>query len=418
MIYDLIIIGGGAAGLFAGALLPGKVNGLILEKSAAPGKKLLMSGGGQCNLTHGGSIKDFVFHYGENGGRIRSLLYQANNLVMQEFFETRGISLMEREDGKVFPRSLRSKEVRDMLLACCLTNGVSLETNANVFEIAKTSSIYAIRCNEKKYQGKNLLIATGGCSYPQTGSDGKFFDLLKTMNLEVREPKPALVPIYVADYPYGALAGISFEEAKATIRGRDGRKKAERAEPLLLTHEGFSGPVILNLSRYAEPGDVLEISCCKGIREEALLRKLTERQPGNPRQLFTVLHECLNELHGEKGGTLPKRFLEELCHRAKEDPARKFASVSGKTLKTIVSSLIADRHSISRTGGFESAMVTSGGVVLDEVDLKTMECKKYPGMFFAGEVLDIDGDTGGYNLQFAFSSAKLAAAEIHGKNQV
>ncbi len=407
MIYDLIIIGAGAAGLFAGASLPSPVNGLILEKGGAPGKKLLMSGAGQCNLTHGGSIKDFVTHYGANGGKIRSVLYQFNNQAVINFFEAQGLPLFEREDGKVFPKSLRARDVLDVLSRRCSDNGLRFVYNAEAIDIVDASSIYAIRCNGEIYQTKKLIVASGGCSYPTTGSDGKFFSVLADLGIKINAPRPALVPIYVRDYPYRELAGIAFSCAKISIY--DNKKITENTDALLLTHDCFSGPSVLNISRYAVAGNDISINYFPSKSAEVISKELPKLLQGNQKQLLTVLYEYFNEDSTKSPAEMPKRFLEAICLRAGANPAQKSSQTSGSVLKTIIRLLTDDRHSISRLAGYETAMVTSGGVPLDEVNIKTLESKRFPNLYIVGEALDIDGDTGGYNLQFAFSSGYLAA---------
>jgi len=402
MIYDLIIIGAGAAGLFAGASLPSPLTGLIIDKKALPGRKLLLTGSGQCNLTHGGSIKDFIPHYGKNGSAIRSILYHFNNRSVIDFFERKGIPLFEREDEKVFPKSLKAQDVLNVLVESCIENGLQFHYSSAVEQITY-HGIYTVQCSDRSYEAKRLIIATGGCSYPATGSDGSFFSVLKEMGIEISALSPALVPVFVTQYPYQSLAGISFQRAWVTINS------SQNQDALLLTHTGFSGPAVLNLSRYAHPGDRIAINYYPVKLEETINKELYQAMMGNSRQFLTVLYEYFNgDLEGSPA-EIPKRFLEVICRRAGIDASVKASRISPSQLKSIVRLLVHDDYQIQRLGGFESAMVTSGGVALSEINTKTMESKKYPKLFFAGEVLDVDGDTGGYNLQFAFSSGLLAA---------
>lgn len=420
MIYDLIIIGAGAAGLFAGASLPFPVNGLILEKKAAPGRKLLMSGAGQCNLTHGGSIKDFINHYGKNGSRIRSILYRFNNLSVIDFFESKGIPLFNREDDKVFPKSLKAQDVLNVLVESCRKNGLQFLYSTPVDRLTRnesqakdldpTSVLYTVHCNGRSYTARKLIIATGGCSYPSTGSDGSFFPVLEEMGIAVGPLAPALVPIYVAQYPYQALSGISFQNAEVTINS------LKNKDALLLTHTCFSGPAVLNLSRYAHPGDPLVLNFYPVKSEETIRRELSQAITGNSKQLLTVLYEYFNLGSKEASAEIPKRFLEVTCIRAGIDAVGKASRITPVQLKLIIRLIVHDEYQIRKLGGFESAMVTTGGVALSEISAKTMEAINYPNLFFAGEVLDIDGDTGGYNLQFAFSSGYLAAHSAEKEN--
>lgn len=391
--YDAIIIGAGAAGLFCAVNV--KVNsGLILEGTDAPGSKLLISGAGQCNLTHGGSIKDFVDHYGLGGKKIRSALYKASNLKMMEFFESHGIPLTEREDGKVFPRSMKASDVLEALLQIASRNGWKLRTNCP----AESIKISPIGGGKKKgflingcYETEKLVIACGGCSVPSTGSDGSIFPILEKMGLKIVTPRPALVPLTVQEYPYSSLSGISFKNALVTV---DNRK---RTDDVLLTHSNFSGPAVLNLSRYANPGSTLIINYLGKERDIEISVK-------ENRTVQTWLADSFG---------LPKRFVSIILERAGIDHGVKANRLSKKQKKAIGNFLMRDTFSISGTTGFKNAMVTCGGVDLDEVDLKTFEAKKIQDLYIIGETLDIDGDTGGYNLQFAFSGAVCAAASLN-----
>lgn len=380
--YKRVVIGAGAAGLYFAANCPGK-QGLILEKGPAAGKKLLLSGSGQCNLTHGGSIKDFISHYGEKGTRIRTALYQASNLQLQTFFEDRGMKLIERPDGKVFPASMKASDVLDLLLQESRAKGWDMKTNCPVTDLTlqEDGRFLINRC----FSTRQLIIACGGCSVPASGSDGSIFPLLEHIGMEIVTPRPSLVPVTVQNYPYSSLSGISFQNI--TVRIGEHRLKGD----LLLTHSSFSGPAILNLSRYARPGLALSIS---------YLPDADIHPEGDRRQCAAFLSDTFR---------LPRRFSEVLLQRTDIAPEKRAADLSKKEKNWLSRFLTCDTFSISGTAGFSAAMATCGGVCLDEVNLKTFESKKYPGLYVIGETLDIDGDTGGYNLQFAFSSACLAA---------
>ena len=433
MIYDLIIIGAGAAGLFAGASLPYPVKGLMIEKSSSPGRKLLMSGAGQCNLTQGGSMKDFISHYGKNGNQIRSILYRFNNKSLINFFHRCDVPLFQREDGKVFPQSLKAENVLDALVKLCINNGFKFIYSSPVTNITWEKSsltneskeehivIYTIHCGKQQYKTNKLIISTGGCSYPSTGSDGSFYSILEAMGIKINTTKPALVPIYVQNYPFKDLSGISFSSAAISIYNKlsnennldklknQGNRIAENTDALLLTHTCFSGPAILNISRHATIGDLISINYYPEKSGEIIFKQLSEIIIGNKKQIITVLYEYFNTDFTKSPVEMPKRFLDIICSRCNVISTIKSSQLTTPGLKSIINMITNDIYSISDLGGYNVAMVTSGGVSLNEVNSKTLESIRYSNLYFAGEVLDVDGDTGGYNLQFAYSSGKLAA---------
>ena len=398
MRYDLVIIGAGAAGLFAAANAPLGWNTLVLEKTAAPGQKLLLAGSGQCNVTKAGAISDFLARYGKQGKRLRPVLFPFSNRALMAYFEQRGLPLETRSDGKVFPASFESQDVLQCLLAEAQARGVKFQYHAAVTEISPRDGAegFVLSTSDGAFLTKRVLVATGGASYPKTGSDGTFFDVLAQLGLTLVPRRPALAPIFVKDYPYTELSGISFQNAAITITPKADRRPIRTTGDLLLTHRGFSGPAILESSRYVAQGDKLEVNYLPGQDTAALRRTLLTAATGDQRQIATLLESLTG---------LPRRFLERICQRANLAPLEKAARLSGREMGALSVLLTADAYEITGTGGFAVAMVTAGGVDLEEVELRTMESRRYPGLYFAGEVLDVDGDTGGYNLQFAFSAA-------------
>ena len=406
--YNTILIGSGAAGLYFGAGVPcghGK-DVLLLEKTARPAMKLLMAGSGQCNVTHGGSIKDFLDCYGDHGSRIRTCLYKHNNLELMSFLENLGVPLTEREDGKVFPASLDAHDVKDALLSACASNGVEIRLNSPVTQIKAIDDGFEVIVGDGKsknveYTCTSLVIAAGGCSYPTTGSDGSIFGTLREdLELKTEEPCPALTPVFVQDYAFGELSGISLQNVGMKIAGL---KKSFTGD-LLFTHRNLSGPVIINNSRYIRTGSRIEMNFVYPETAETVSAGLKKTAQGNSRMVSAFLAEAYN---------LPKRFVVKIVELA-INTDKKLSALTGKEISSLARGLAAAEFSVSGLGGFNIAMVTRGGVSLDEVSLKTMESKRYPGLYFIGEVLDIDGDTGGYNLQFAYSSAMAALDSIFG----
>lgn len=394
MIYDTVIIGGGSSGLFCAANFSKKVNGMIIDQSDRPGLKLLISGGGSCNITHSGSIKEFSKAYFEQGTKIRSVLYKNSNESMMKFFTEKGLKLYTRDDGKVFPVSMKARDVLDVLLKEASDRGFQLEKGAKVTEINPgedfTEVVFEKDGIRKSCKGKSIVIAAGGCSYPATGSDGSIFKVIRKLEgVQVTELVPALSPVNVAGYPYGSLTGLSFRDVLVEAY-RDGRLTGREKGDLLFTEKNLSGPAILHISRYLKPGDYISINCIDakdaGLWKKEMNVKLTETS-----------QKPENFLAPATG--LPKSFLSLICAEEKNP-------------KAITSRLVADRFQVDYVEGFNKAMVTRGGISLSSVDLKTMKLKTDGNIFAIGEVLDVDGRTGGYNLQFAWSGACLAAESI------
>ena len=394
--YNCIIVGAGAAGLFYAAADETEGRKLIIEKTSRPGQKLLMSGNGMCNITHGGSIKDFIAHYGDKGAKIRTCLYKHSNLELMQFMENADVPLMERPDGKLFPASMRAADVLDALLAKAYRNGFAFLYDCAVTGIdegnkGNASNDVCISLSDgRTLRTQKLVIATGGASYPATGSDGSFMEVLKRdLDVKMTALKPALAPVFVENYPYSDLSGISFNDVTVSCGGH-----TERG-PMLLTHKGFSGPAILHISQYVKPGAQLTINYLPEQNIADVYRTIRDDQPANSKGIA-------NYLAGAFG--LPKAFAEKLFSA----PSRKLSSIGHKELENIVHLMMDRKHTVSGTGGFKEAMVTAGGVSLEEMNLKNMSLIKYPCIHVIGEALDINGDTGGYNLQFAYSSARAA----------
>ena len=387
MDYDCIIIGGGAAGLMLAARLDLRsagARGIILEKTGKPGSKLLMSGGGHCNITHGGSIKNFVGCYGDAGKRLRKALYRYSNTDLASWLESSGIALADesgeavysRDLGKaerIFPASMKASDVLDTLVCTAKANGWDIRTGTAAEELEPVGEGWQVMTSSGDIcSARSVVIATGGITYPETGSDGSMFEAVRDLGIEVTPLRPALAPVYVDGYPYKELSGVTLPDVTVSISSSDssGREKKQAARmtgSLLFTHIGFSGPVILNISRYAYPGSALRISYGKELSE------------------------------------LPRRMRSIL-----EDRSR---GPSGDVRTSVLSDLLeSDDFVISLIGS--NGMVTAGGISLGEISTGTMELKRFPGLYAIGEALDVDGITGGYNLQMCWSTASAAAASI------
>ena len=387
--YDIVVIGGGASGLmFAASLDMRGRRGAVLEKTGRTGTKLLMSGGGRCNITHGGMIRDFVSAYGESGPALRKCLYRHSNRELAGWLEDHGIALADEkgalvdssfiEDaGRVFPESMKASDVLNVLLDQAALNRWEIRRESDVYDLVPPSpdcTSWKVLTSHGVILADNVVIASGGITFPETGSDGSMLEIVRRLGAEVTEPRSALAPVYVEDYPYGELSGISLPDVTAVVyrqnRGRSGKSKPVRMTgDLLFTHRGFSGPVILNVSGYTEPGGLLRIQYHREFSE------------------------------------LPRRMQKILEKRS--------AGPSGDVRTKVLAAMLEnDDFTVISADG--NGMATAGGISLGGIDTSTMQIRNLPGLYAVGEVIDACGITGGYNLQMCWSTARTASDALSG----
>lgn len=404
MLYDLIVVGGGPAGIF-GAIYASQ-RGLkvaILEKKNRMGKKLLTAGAGKCNLTHTGEPKDFLNHFGDNGKFLKSSLYNYKPEDLKKFFSDNKLPLvLVEESGKYFPNTFSSVDVVNLLYKLCRKNKVDILENIRVEGLSCIEeNQFLIETSTNNFMAKNILLATGGMSYPATGSEGDGYPLAKKLGHLILEPKPALTPIFVRDYQFSDLSGISFKGATLELY-RNNKKIGETKGDLLFTHKNFSGPLILDFSRYIHKGDLIKINYL-GVKRSDLEETFLEKASLNGKQ---GIKRFLSELG------LPERFTRKFFKLLNIRDDKKLSEISKKERNIILTGLLEMSFEISKLGDYNTAMVTTGGVSLKDINSKTMESKLIKGLYFAGEVVDIDGDTGGFNIQAACSMGVLAAKSI------
>lgn len=400
---DVAVTGAGPAGLFCAIhAAAGGYRVLLLEKNARPGAKLLLAGSGQCNLTHDGDIRSFVSRYGDHGTFVKPALMSFTNIALMDFFRSRGLALEAEPDGKVFPESRRSADVLAVLLAECEKQGVVIRCSEPVTGITREGSAFVVSTGKGTYHAETVVITTGGASYPQCGTTGDGYRLAATLGQPVTKTAPALTPLAIRPFPFSGLAGISFEAMRFSL-WRDGKKIRDCTGDVLFTHTGLSGPGILDASRWIRPGDVVKLSFAGTMRRGEFAADLAKRAAENPPwQVSTILAKY----------PVPERLNRRLLQLSGIAEGQKCAHFSAAQRSALVANCTEFPVTVAALGDYPVAMVTRGGIALDAVNPKTMESKIVSGLFFAGEVLDIDGDTGGYNLQAAFSTGYMAAQGI------
>lgn len=404
MIYDVIVLGAGASGLYFSAYLGSKSpkqSLLLLEKNTRPGLKLLASGSGQCNLTHEGPAYGLLSHYGPHKKFVNAAIRAHDNQAVIEAFDQMGLACWAREDGKVFPRSMRSKDVLKALLESIRkAPKVSVKLGEEVVAVSASKGHFQVTTQAGAYLGRRLVVATGGLSYPQLGASGIGYDVAKVFGHDLVPPRPALAAVYTADPNLSSLMGTVLEKARV----QNDSTGVFYEGTLLFTHFGLSGPVIIDNSRYFEVGDTLRICFSK---DASMTHFLSYVNAHGDKPLTFYLNQ-LDITDKIKNWTL-------MVLGIKGD--QKLATLDKNLRKALLSHLTAFEVSISALSPYKEAMATAGGVSLAGVDAKTMASKHKEGLYFLGEVLEIVGDTGGYNLQWAFSSAVAAATHIMSKDE-
>lgn len=400
--YDVIIVGAGPAGLFTAIHAAEKFDHvLILEKQPDPGRKLLLTGSGQCNFTNMRPIREFHEAYGDHGHFLKPALFHFTNQDIIAFFREHGVEpVAVEENSKVFPESRQARDILNALLSVCRKRNVEIRVRERVTRIDRDPGVdFQVYSATGTHQSRNVVIATGGKSYPGTGSTGDGYPLARSLGHSLVRPRPGLTPFHVKNFSLADLSGVSFKDLKVTL-WREGRKLKTLSGDLLLTHKGISGPVVHNLARFARGGDSVTLSFVPFEREDEFKKEwLADLEQCGKLKVKTWFKKCL----------LPAALSRKIMALGDVDPDGSVAELSRKKRLALLRLTIAFPLEIDALGDFNVAMVTCGGVALEEVNPKTMESRLVKGLYFAGEVLDIDGDSGGYDLQAAWSTAALAA---------
>ena len=407
--WEVIVIGGGAAGLMAAncAAERGRRT-LLLEKKRRPGAKILMSGGSRCNLTHALDVQGFVEAFGAQGPFLHSALAALGPDQLVDLIEAEGVVTKIEPTGKIFPVSDRADDVLAALLARLRRSGCTLAADEPVQSITPYSGGLRVVTSKRTLRAEAVIITTGGRSYPSSGSTGDGYHWAAEFGHTIVTPRPALVPI-TSHAPWVlALQGITLPDILVRVMnpGDDAPRPVclvQRRGSLLFAHFGVTGPASLDVSRaisgHAQPQRlVLRCDLLPDHKAGALEAELQEACRGAGGRLAP----------GIVARYVPQRLAETIIAQAGLDPERRAAEVSRNERQRLVAWLKQFDIPVSGTLGFNRAEVTAGGVALDEVDSHTMESRLAPGVFLAGEVLDIDGPIGGYNFQAAFSTGWLA----------
>jgi predicted Rossmann fold flavoprotein len=402
---DVAVVGGGAAGLaaaiFAARRLPGK-RVVVFDGARRLGAKILVSGGGRCNVTNRDVVaSDF---WGGDRRVIHSVLRAFSSADAADFFESLGIRLHEEENGKLFPDSGSARSVLDALLAAAADAHVDIQAGRRVDAVRATAGLpFTVDGPDWSETARRVMLATGGLSLPKSGSDGGGLAIASSLGHHIVPTTPALAPLVLDGSFHKPLAGISHEAA-VSIAG-DGVRPVMLRGSLLWTHFGISGPVALDASRHWHRATTegrtaaMRLSFLPSLDFSGVERMLLDRAAARPAIMIqTVLADLL-----------PAAVGDALLEAAGVDRETRLAHLSRDDRRRLAHALVSWPLPVTGSRGYNYAEATAGGVALDEIDRGTMESKACPGLFLVGEVLDVDGRLGGFNFQWAWSSAYVAA---------
>lgn len=403
MFYDLIVIGGGPTGMMAAgraAELGAQV--LLLEKNKNLGIKLLSTGHSRCNLSNAVPIRELINSFGENGKFLFSAFSKFGPEEVINFFNERGLETKIEKNNRVFPKSDKSVDVLKTLATYLKENKVKIIFEANVKKITEKNQIISkvSLVDGREFSAKNYLIATGGLSYPTTGSTGDAYKWLKSLGHKIIKTYPALAPIIVREKFVKELEGLSLLDAEFTLKKDDKILNKKRGEAIF-TADGLSGPVIFALSANAAK-NLPEVELIIDLMPEKKLSELD--QYWQEKFNFQQNKQIKNVL----GEIFPSRLAEKILEIAGIDLTAKINQINKFERKKICAVIKNLNFKIIKVAGYDKAMLTTGGLDLKEVDQKTMSSKLIKNLLVAGEVLDLDGPTGGFNLQACWSTGRLA----------
>ncbi len=404
----VLVVGGGAAGMMSAIVAARNGHSVtLLEKNEKCGKKIYITGKGRCNVTNASDLDIIFDNMMSNKKFLYSSFYTFTNENLMDFFGEIGLPLKIERGNRVFPVSDKSSDVISSLVREMNRLGVKIEYHSNVEEVvSKDGKIVGVKVNKKLLKADAVVVATGGLSYAVTGSTGDGYRFAKSVGHTIKECKPSLVPLVTKEAFVKDLMGLSLRNVELTLKA--GKKVLyKNFGEMLFTHFGISGPLVLSASSYAagytKGGELtVSIDLKPALGVEQLDQRLLRDFEKNINKKFA---NSLDEL-------LPKRLIPVIINLSGIAPEKKVNEITKEERTNLVQLMKAFPLTIASLGGYNNAVITKGGVSVKEVDPSTMESKLCEGLYFAGEVLDLDALTGGFNLQIAWSTGYLAGMSI------
>lgn len=403
--YNVVIIGGGPAGLMACyCAMKSNNNVYLIDKNERLGRKILITGKGRCNITNDCGPEEFLKHIPTNPKFLYSAIYGFSTQDTKKFFEQNGVEIKTERGNRVFPVSDRAKDVADAMTKPILNGKVNIINDEVIEIITKENSVVSVKLkSSREINANSIIIATGGMSYPLTGSNGSGYKLAKKLGHNIKQVKPSLIPIISKDKHCLDLQGLSLKNVAVSLLEK-GNKKVLFNEigEMLFTHYGMSGPLILSSSahikKFQKDQFVISIDLKPGLSYQELdKRVIRDFNKFSNRDLINGLTDLL-----------PQKMIPVIVNRSNISPVIKTHQITKQQRENIVKTMKEFTVSVDGFRPIEEAIITSGGIDTKEINPKTMESKLIDGLFFAGEVIDVDGYTGGFNLQIAFSTGFLA----------
>jgi len=404
MNFDVIVIGGGPAGMFSAIVAAShgsKV--LLLEQNDRLGKKLLITGKGRCNVTNNCTAHEVLQNIPRNGKFLYSAMEAFPPQKIIDFFEQNGCTLKTERGNRVFPVSDRSSSVLNCLCSILKTNGVIIKT-AQVKEILTNgNAVIGVRTHKETVLAPRVILATGGVSYPATGSTGDGYKMATAVGHDIVQPEGSLVPLEASGHDCQEMQGLSLRNVGIKLLNAKGKVVFRDFGELLFTHFGVSGPTVLSASAHLKPGTHTMLIDLKPALDES---KLNERILRDLEQYQNrTMENALTDL-------LPRSMIPVVLRRLNVDPSLQANSFKKEQRRALVAMLKAFSVEITGKRPVTEAIITSGGVKVSQIDPKTMASKLINGLHFAGEIIDCDAYTGGFNLQIAWATAYAAAMAV------
>ena len=404
MNYDVIVIGGGPAGMF-GAITAARRGKkvLLLERNDRLGKKLLITGKGRCNVTNDCTEQEILQNIPRNGRFLYSAMTAFPPKSIMEFFEKAGCPLKTERGNRVFPVSDRAQSVLDALRLELRRSGVTVKTGRVREILIAGGAVSGVATDKETFEGKSVILATGGVSYPTTGSTGDGYSMAKELGHTVVEPQGSLVPLETAGTDCQDMQGLSLRNVSVKLLNSKGKVLYKDFGELLFTHFGISGPTVLSASCHLKGEGCRMVIDLKPALEEGKLndRILRDLEMYQNRAMENALTDLL-----------PRSMIPVVLRRLEIDPGMQANSLTKQKRRALVELLKGFYVEITGKRPVAEAIITSGGIKTSEIDPKTMESKIVPGLYFAGEIIDCDAYTGGFNLQIAWATAYAAGLSV------